>query len=64
MNQMSNELMAAVSLTEFRTSEVGRLSIEDRQLIVQETLVLLEQNYVHLPFKVARYGINPLQRLR
>lgn len=64
MTETSNELTAAVPLAEFRANEVGKLSIEDRQLIVQETLTLLEQNYAHLPFKVARYGINPLQQLR
>lgn len=65
MTEMRDELAAAVSLPEFlSTHEVGRLSIENRQLIVQQALLLLEQNYAHLPFKVARYGINPLQRLR
>jgi hypothetical protein len=60
-----DELTAAVSLREFlSTHEVGRLSIENRRLIVQQALLLLEQNYALLPFKVARYGINPLQRLR
>ena len=60
-----NELSAAVTLPEFlATNEIGRLSLDDRQLIVQQALVLLEQNYALLPFKVARYGINPLQRLR
>jgi hypothetical protein len=55
----------AVSLPEFlSTHEVGRLSIDNRRLIVQQALLLLEQNYALLPFKVARYGINPLQRLR
>jgi len=46
------------------TTEVGSLTVEDRQLIVGQALLLLEQNYALLPFKVARYGINPVQRLR
>jgi hypothetical protein len=65
MTNLGNELTAAVSLPDFlSTNEVGRLSIDDRRLIVQQALLLLEQNYALLPFKVARYGINPLQRLR
>ena len=60
-----NELTAAVSLPEFlSTHEVGTLSVDDRRLIVQQALLMLEQTYALLLFKVARYGINPLQRLR
>lgn len=65
MSEISGELSAAVSLPEFlSTREIGRLSLEDRQLIVAQALLVLEQNYALLPFKVARYGINPVQRLR
>jgi len=61
----TGEFTAAVSLAEFLSSnDIGRLSIDERRLIVQQALVVLEQNYALLPFKVARYGINPLQRLR
>ncbi|MGK5682075.1 S41 family peptidase [Actinoplanes sp. URMC 104] len=55
----------AVSLDDFLGStEVGRLTPAQRRLIVEQALLLLEHNYALLPFKVARYGINPLQRLR
>jgi hypothetical protein len=65
MTRSRTERTAAVSLPEFlSTHEVGTLSVDDRRLIVQQALMLLEQNYALLPFKVARYGINPLQRLR
>jgi hypothetical protein len=65
MTSSRTELTAAVSLPEFlSTHEVGRLSVDNRRLIVQQALLLLEHNYALLPFKVARYGINPLQRLR
>jgi hypothetical protein len=65
MTRSRNELTAAVSLPEFlSTHEVGTLSVDDRRLIVQQALLMLEQNYALLLFKVARYGINPLQRLR
>lgn len=65
MSETSGGLAAAVSLPEFLAeNEVGQLTVDDRRLIVQQALLLLEQNYALLPFKVARYGINPLQRLR
>jgi hypothetical protein len=65
MTRSRTERTAAVSLPEFLSiHEVGTLSVENRRLIVQQALLLLEQNYALLPFKVARYGINPLQRLR
>ncbi|WP_244256985.1 hypothetical protein [Kitasatospora cineracea] len=42
----------------------GLLTLAERRLIVAQALVLLEQNYVHLPLKAAMYGVNPVQRLR
>ncbi|MFI2437238.1 S41 family peptidase [Streptomyces sp. NPDC018693] len=42
----------------------GQLSLEDRRLLVDQALVLLEQNYVHLPLKTAMHAVNPVQRLR
>lgn len=52
-----------MTLREFlRTA--GRLSVEERTLIARQALVILEQNYAHLPLKIARYGVNPVQRLR
>ncbi|WP_239502000.1 S41 family peptidase [Streptomyces qinglanensis] len=38
--------------------------MDERRLIVDQALILLEQNYVHLPLKAAMYGVNPVQRLR
>ncbi len=65
MSQGGGDGGAAISLPEFlSTHQVGTLSVEDRRLIVQQALVVLEQSYSLLSFKVARYGINPLQRLR
>lgn len=40
------------------------LSLRDRILLVEQALVLLEENYVHRPFKEAMHGVDPLQRLR
>jgi len=65
MAEMNGELTAAVTLPEFLSmQEVGTLTVADRQLIVEQALLVLEQTYALLPFKAARYGINPLQRLR
>lgn len=41
-----------------------RLSTRDRLRIVEQALVLIENNYVHLPLKRAMHAIDPLQRLR
>ena len=42
----------------------GDLTLGDRRSIVEQAIVLLEQVYVHLPMKRARYAVDPLQRLR
>ncbi len=42
----------------------GTLTLDDRRLLVDQALVLFEQNYAHLPLKVAMYAVNPVQRLR
>ena len=40
------------------------LSTEDRQRIVDQALVLIEQLYVHLPLKRAMHAVDPVQRLK
>ncbi|WP_326750785.1 S41 family peptidase [Streptomyces hirsutus] len=42
----------------------GTLTLEERRIIVDQALVLLDQNYVHLPLKTAMHAVNPVQRLR
>jgi hypothetical protein len=42
----------------------GLLTLDDRKRLVDQALVLMEQNYVHLPLKVAMHAVNPVQRLR
>jgi Peptidase family S41 len=58
-----DHLAESVTLPEFLEG-AGVLTLEDRRLLVEQALVLLEQNYVHLPLKVAMHAVNPLQRLR
>lgn len=42
----------------------GELTLDDRKRIVDEALLVLQENYVHLPLKRAMYAVDPLQRLR
>jgi hypothetical protein len=56
-------LAASVELREF-LRDAGDLSLAERRLIVGQALLLLDQNYVHLPLKVAMHAVNPVQRLR
>ncbi|KOV84938.1 S41 family peptidase [Nocardia sp. NRRL S-836] len=53
----------SVGLAEFLAT-AGTLTLAQRKLIVDQALVLLEQNYAHLPLKVAMHAVNPVQRLR
>jgi Peptidase family S41 len=53
----------AVDLPTFLAS-VGGTTAEERKLIVRQALILLEQNYAHLPLKRAMHSIDPVQRLR
>jgi len=41
-----------------------KFTLEERKTVVDQALLVLEQNYVHLPYKRAMYGIDPVQRLR
>lgn len=56
----------AVPLSKFLRQIKKRrgLSRSERLNILDQTILLLEMNYVHLPLKRAMHAINPLQRLR
>jgi len=48
---------APLSLRAFRAVvEKHKLKPSERSVIVDQALLVLEQNYVHLPFKVAMHG--------
>ncbi len=53
-------------LSEFLESfeKSSRLSKEERLRIIEQALLLLEMNYVHLPLKRAMHAIDPIQRLK
>ncbi|MEU8437018.1 S41 family peptidase [Streptomyces sp. NPDC029216] len=56
-------LAAATGLPDFLAG-AGNLTLAERRLIVDQALLMLDQNYVHLPLKAAMHAVNPVQRLR
>jgi hypothetical protein len=58
-----DQLAASVALRDFLAT-AGTLTLQERRLLVEQALVLLEQNFVHLPLKAAMHAVNPVQRLR
>ncbi|MEK6303978.1 MAG: S41 family peptidase [Acidobacteriota bacterium] len=57
---------AAMRLSTFLQSveKRRRLSRKDRLRIVEQALLLLNMNYVHLPLKRAMHAVDPIQRLK
>jgi hypothetical protein len=45
-------------------STIDKLSPQEIALIVDQAIEMLEGFYVHLPFKRAMHGIDPVRRLR
>jgi Peptidase family S41 len=58
-----DQLAASAALPDFLQT-AGTLTLNERKLIVEQAILMLEQNYVHLPLKAAMHAVNPLQRLR
>jgi Peptidase family S41 len=58
-----DHLATSTTLSEY-LQDAGTLTLDERKVLVDQALVLLEQNYVHLPPKVALHAVNPVQRLR
>ncbi|MET0132508.1 MAG: S41 family peptidase [Kibdelosporangium sp.] len=52
-----------MSLAEF-TAAAGSLTLTQRKVLVEQAQVLFEQNYAHLPLKIAMHAVDPVQRLR
>lgn len=61
--EVHERLSATLTLHDFLPS-AGNLTLNERRLLVDQALVLLEQNYAHLPLKMAMHAVNPVQRLR
>jgi len=53
----------SVPLHEFLAT-AGKLTYAERVVIVDQALLMLEGNYVHLSLKSAMHAVNPVQRLR
>lgn len=60
---VQSHLAAATELSDF-TRTVGQLSLKGRQQIVEQALVIIQENFVHLPLKKAMHGVDPVQKLR
>ena len=65
-NAIEGQHSVTMSLSSFlRTFEKrGSLSRRDRLRIVEQALLLLNMNYVHLPLKRAMHAVDPIQRLK
>ena len=48
----------------FRRSVEGTLTQQDRILIVNQAIQMLDNFYVHRPLKEAMHAVRPIQRLR
>ncbi|SDZ81916.1 Peptidase family S41 [Thiothrix caldifontis] len=55
-------LASATDLPTFIKS-ADSLNLTERKQIVEQALILFNDNYVHLPFKRAMHGVNPVQKL-
>lgn len=60
---VAEHMGATQTLTEFLTT-AGELSFDERDLIIDQAMLMLEALYVHLPLKRAMHAIDPIQRLR
>lgn len=57
-------MMAAVeSMPDFRM-QAGDLTHGEKLLLVQQALILIQENYVHLPLKENMHAVRPVQALR
>ena len=56
-------LSASSDLPTFLAS-AGVLSLNGRKRLVEQALVLIDHNFVHLPLKEAMHGVDPVQKLR
>jgi hypothetical protein len=45
-------------------AKAAKLTRAEREVICEQAMLVVDQFYVHLPFKRARYAVDPVQRLR
>ena len=58
------EIRTLSSFLRYAEKKDERLSKEEKELICDQAILILEQFYAHMPFKRARYATDPVQRLR
>jgi len=63
LGAVETDLGERVRLRDFRPT-VTPLSLEERNLIIDQAEIMLEQVFVHLPLKRAMHVTDPVQRLR
>jgi len=60
---VKKHFLSATDLPEFIES-AGELDLADRKLLVNQALLILSDNFVHLPLKKSMHGVDPIQKLR
>ncbi|MEM1368205.1 MAG: S41 family peptidase [Cyanobacteria bacterium P01_H01_bin.15] len=60
---VSTQLAVTVELSKFRATS-PTMSRQDRLRLIEQALVLIEENYVHLPLKMAMHAVDPVQALK
>ncbi len=58
-----SHLRASSDLPTFLAS-AGALTLNSRKRLVEQALVLIDDNFVHLPLKESMHGVDPVQKLR
>jgi len=53
-----------IPLKDFLAGAKSALTLPDRETIIDQALIIIEEAYVHLPLKKAMFGIDPVQRLK
>ncbi|MCB0629120.1 MAG: amidohydrolase family protein [Lewinella sp.] len=61
---LSNQQIASAIPLEVFVKTSSNLRRQDKLLIVQQAMLLLDQVYVHLPLKRSMYAANPLEKLK
>lgn len=62
-SDVKSHFAETISLRTFRAT-ASDLSKEERLRLIEQALVLIEQNYVHLPLKQAMHATDPVQGLK
>jgi hypothetical protein len=64
-DQLNYPHLKILALPEFlEHAQSIRLTRREKEILVEQATLLIEQFYAHLPFKRARYATDPVQRLR